>query len=94
VRHEIDYNPDHFTGIIEDVSFKELFGEIWGDRLKRPPKGYPEDHPPIECLKFKDYVLLHNFDEKEVGNKDFVKKSLMVYQRIKPFNDFIKAALS
>ncbi|MDA0195348.1 MAG: DUF2461 domain-containing protein [Bacteroidetes bacterium] len=94
VRQEIDYNSDHFISIIEDASFKKLFGDIWGDRLKRPPKGYPEDHPQIEYLKFKDYVLLHNLNDDEIIDKDFVKKSLKVYTRIKPFNDFIRAALS
>lgn len=94
VRQEIDYNADSFLKIVKDQEFKSVFGEIWGEKLKRAPKDYSEDHPLIEYLKLKDFVVLHQVDDKDVVKKDYFKKGSEVYKMIKPFNDFMKTAIN
>lgn len=93
VRQEIDYNSKDFLGIVEQKKFKDTFGEIWGDRLKRAPKDYPEDHPQIEYMKLKDFVVLHKFDDDVFKKGDFIKEGINTYKMVKPFNDFLKAAI-
>ena len=93
VRQEIDYNSKSFVGMVESKKFKETFGEIWGDKLKRPPKGYDVDHPQIEYLKLKDFVALHKVNDAAIRKGDFIKNGIKVYKMIKPFNDFLKTAL-
>jgi len=44
---------------------------LHGSSLKRPPAGYPADHPLIEDLKRKDFIAVANFSEAEAQLPDF-----------------------
>jgi len=65
IREKIDEGADKLIKIINAKDFIKYFGEIEGEKLKKAPKGYPSDHPNIELLKFKSYL---------VSNKVFLNK--------------------
>ncbi|GAA4836933.1 DUF2461 domain-containing protein [Algivirga pacifica] len=89
IRQEIDYCGEEFRSIIEEPEFVKTFGEIYGERLKTAPKGYPKDHPDIDLLRLKSFVVLRPFSDREVMQKYFLNKALEVCQQLKPMNDFI-----
>ncbi len=93
VRFEIYNNPEEFTGIIEDNSFKNLFGEIIGDKLIRPPKGFPKEFPLIEWIKHKEFITAHPFPDELVTNNKFIPYLLKVFKTLKPMNDFLNRPL-
>ena len=93
IRQEIDYNYDKLKKVINSSSFKKSFdGFDDFDKLKTVPKGYPKDHPQIELLKLKSFIVSHNFSDKEVMDPKFVKTVAGYAKAIKPLNDFIKEA--
>jgi len=95
IRQEIDYNADRFLKILNDKKFKKNFPSLDDfDKLKTAPKGYPKDHPYIEILKNKSYVVSHNFSDKEVVDKKFVKLAAEKAKLIKSLNDFLKEAIA
>jgi uncharacterized protein (TIGR02453 family) len=94
IRQEIDYNTDEFKKIIGKKSFKITFGELEGEKLKTVPKGYDKNHPDIELLKYKSYIVWHKLDDKELTQKDFLKKSASVFKELHPFNIFLNRAVS
>jgi len=55
---------------IDDPAFKESFGELSGDRLKRVPAGVPPDHPEAELLKLKDVVFGRHLSDREAFSAD------------------------
>lgn len=71
VRKAIAERPDEWLAIIKEPTFSSLF-ELAGDALKRPPKGFDADHPLIEDLKRKDFVIYRNLSEKETLAPDFI----------------------
>lgn len=93
VRQEIDYNTDELKAIINSKEFKKLFGEIHGEQLKTAPKGYSKDHPEIELLRYKSYLMVHNISDKDVLNKNFTDKAISVFQAMKPMNEFLNRVL-
>jgi len=93
IRSEIYYNADELKAIINSRDFKKYFGSIEGEKLKRPPVGFPKDFPDIELLKFKDFTLFHRFEDARIATPDFNEFSLEVFQKMKPFNDFMNRAL-
>jgi uncharacterized protein (TIGR02453 family) len=94
VRQEIDYNGESLSKIINEKSFKKHFGEFWNDdKLKTAPKGYAKDHPYVDWLKLKSFVLLHRFTDEEVFDKRFQKKVAEIIKAGKPLNDFLSSAL-
>ncbi len=95
IRQEIDYNTDAFLKILNDRKFKKLFPFLDDfDKLKTAPKGYPKDHPHIDLLKHKSYVVSHYFTDKEVMDKKFAKKAAAVAKTLKQLNDFLRAAIA
>lgn len=94
VRQEIDYNAEAFLKILKDKKFKKYFSGLDDfDKVKTAPKGYPKDHPYIDLLKNKSFVVSHSFSDRQVLDKNFVKQVAKVCKALKPLNDFLKRAL-
>ncbi|MEH0156037.1 DUF2461 domain-containing protein [Limibacter armeniacum] len=89
IRQEIDYNTDEYKGIIYDTQFTSAFGEVWGDKLVRAPKGYAIDHPEIELLRYKSYIAMHKLSDKEVQSENLIELAVDLFRKMKPFNDFL-----
>jgi uncharacterized protein (TIGR02453 family) len=95
IRQEIDYNYDKWKKIIQDRSFKKFFPDgIEGiNILSRPPKGYDESNPAIEFLKMKCFIVSHPLTDKELTDKDLLKKSQQVYKAMWPLINFLNTAI-
>jgi uncharacterized protein (TIGR02453 family) len=94
IRQEIDYNYQALKKIIGAKEFRKYFSDFDRfDSLKTAPKGYPKDHPYINLLKLKSFVVSHPFTDKQVTDRRFVKTVAKVCKIIKPLNDFIKEAV-
>ena len=94
IRQEIDYNIGSLQKIIDNKKFKTTFnGFDESDKLKTMPKGYPKDHPQIELLKLKSFIVIHHFTDKEVLDVKFIKNIAAVCKAIVPLNSFLKEAL-
>lgn len=95
IRQEIDYNTKGFLKILNDKKFKKYFPALDDfDKLKTAPKGYPKDHPYIDLLRHKSFIVSYNFTDKEVTSKDFVKNVALAAKTLKPLNDFLKEAMA
>jgi uncharacterized protein (TIGR02453 family) len=93
IRQEIDYNADGLMMVINAPRFKELFGALQGDKLKRMPQGYDADHPQAELLKMKSFVAMHHASDSMVAKKDFLSHALEIFQEITPLNKFLNTAI-
>jgi uncharacterized protein (TIGR02453 family) len=95
VRQEIDYNSKKFLKLLNDKKFKKHFKGLDDfDKLKTVPKGYAKDHPQIEYLKHKSFIVETPFTDADVVNKNFPKKVAELARVVKPFNDFLKEAIA
>lgn len=95
IRQEIDYNTKGFLKVLNDKKFKKLFPKLDDfDKLKTAPKGYPKDHPHLDLLKNKSYIVSHPFTDVQVRDKKFLKMIAESCKTIKPLNDFLKEAIA
>lgn len=96
VRQEIDYNFSDWKKIIGQAGFKKLFpkGVDGIELLSRPPKGYDEDNPAIEFLKMKSFVVMRSLKDEELQAKTLLKEVLKTYTTMRPFIDFLNAAMA
>jgi len=68
-------------------------GELAGDKLKRPPRGFDPDHPFIEDLKRKDFFALARFTEKEACSPGFIDRFDETCRAFAPMTRFLTHAL-
>ena len=89
IREKIDEKPEEILKIISSKDFIRVFGKIDGEKLKKAPKGYPSDHPNVELLKYKSYLVMNEIADKEVLSDKFFDHVVDVCRIMKPFNDFL-----
>lgn len=94
IRQEVDYNAAELKKIVEDPEFRETFGAVKGDSLKTAPNGYPKDHPNIELLKLKSYVVLHTVSDEELKSPNIHEYLVRIFEIQRPFNDYLNVAIS
>jgi len=87
LRESIYRNIDEFLSIIENDSFKNVFGTISGEKLKNPPQGFDKKFEHIDLLKFKEYTAIFNLENDSINEKNFLK---MVVEKFKIMSDFIR----
>lgn len=88
IRARIAGNPQMFLDIVENPSFTKYF-TFEGERLKRAPHGYDEEHPAIHLLKYKSFLAMHPFTDSEILSKDFLEHATEVFKALKPFDDYL-----
>jgi len=93
IRQEIYYNLDEFNSIVFNKNFKKYFKEIVGEKLKKIPKGFPEDFISSEILKYKSYIAIHNISLEKILLTDFKDFILELFETMMPLNHFINRAL-
>jgi uncharacterized protein (TIGR02453 family) len=91
IREKIDEEPDNFKRIINAKDFIHYFKKIDGEQLKKAPKGYPSDHPDIDLLKFKSYLVVNEVSDELVLQDDYFSHVMRVIRAMKPFNDFLNS---
>lgn len=94
VRTEIFENPDEFRAIIESPQFRKNFNELWGDKLKTAPKGFPKDFPDIDLLKYKSYIVAKNLSDTSLSGNKLITELKEILQSLYPLNRFLNYILS
>jgi uncharacterized protein (TIGR02453 family) len=89
IREKIDEEPDRFIKIINSKDFIRYFGQLTGEKLKKAPKGYPPDHPNVDLLKFKSYLVVNEASDKLVLSEKYFEHAVEVMKAMKPLNDFL-----
>lgn len=93
IRQEIDYNADEFKNIINDKKFKKYFTKLSDeDKLISVPKGYSKEHPEIELLKHRSFIVVHSLADEKVFAKNAVKTIAQVCETMYPLMKFLRRA--
>jgi len=62
-------------------------------KMKRPPKGFDENTPFLELIKYKVYCLCYEPSTKEVLSKDLVDNVAMKFKSAMPFLNYINRSI-
>lgn len=93
IRQEIDYNPAPFLKILSSAAFKKYFkGLDEEDKLKSAPKGFDKEHPQIELLKNRHFVVSHPISDKQLLAKDLPEFVLGGFKAMYPFLEYLREA--
>lgn len=94
IRQHVAADPEPLTTIITSKSFKKVFGSLQGEQVKTAPRGYTADHPAINLLRYKQYIIRHDFTDEEVMDPSFHKKVAQVFKDMRPFLDYMSEILT
>ncbi|MBL7933311.1 MAG: DUF2461 domain-containing protein [Bacteroidia bacterium] len=94
IREEFSYNEKTIRKILQAKQFVSMFGTMQGEQLKTTPKGFEPDDPAIDLLRYKQFLLIKKFSDKEVLAPGFVKVASDTFKAMRPFLDFMTEALT
>ncbi len=94
IREDIDANYGDWQKLLSDPLIITTFGQLEGEKLATAPRGYDKNHPAIELLRYKQFILRHRFTDEEVLADDFLAKVVDAYQQLRPFFDHMSEVLT
>lgn len=94
IREDIAFDDNPLRKIISDPVFVETFGQLQGEQVKTAPKGYSKEHPAIDLIRNKQFIVTREFSDKEVKSKDFLGQVVTSFVNIRPFFDYMSEVLT
>jgi uncharacterized protein (TIGR02453 family) len=84
IRTAIAGRPARWTAVSQLDGFR-----LGGESLKRPPAGFDREHPLIEELKRKDFMMISDFSEAEAVASGFLDEFVERCARASDFMRFL-----
>lgn len=94
IRDEFAYDAEAFRKILKNKNFSKTFGSLKGEQVKTTPKGFDADSPAIDLLRYKQFILIKKFTDKEVLSSTFLKQVNDTFRTMRPFLDYMTEVLT
>ncbi|MEM6723834.1 MAG: DUF2461 domain-containing protein [Bacteroidota bacterium] len=85
IRKQIAGDAAPLRKVLRSKSFKDHFGMLGGDQLKTAPRDFPKDHPEIDLLRYKQFIVRTNFTDEQVLSPDFAQQVAGGFKAMLPF---------
>ena len=85
LRKQISQDPEFLQKALESPDLKEYFGDLQGDAVKTAPKGFDKNDPAIGLIRYKQFILTHNFTDSQVLNTSFAEDVAVGFSKAGPF---------
>ncbi|MCA9230662.1 MAG: DUF2461 domain-containing protein [Planctomycetales bacterium] len=92
IRQAIAADPAAWKRAKGGKAFRDRYA-LSGDSLKRPPQGYPTDHPLIEDLKRKDHIGLLRLERAALLEPGIVRETTDAFRAGKHYMTFLCRAI-
>ena len=93
IREYIRDNGQKWLKAKSGAAFDERFGQVRGDSLTRPPRGFDADHPHIEDIKRKSFFAMAEGTKKQAMSDSFPDDVEAAMRDAKPLMKFLCEAL-
>ncbi len=93
IRNTLMKNAKTFDRIINEKSFREKFGSVRGDQMKRIPKQYQEAARQNAWILNKQFYVMAELEPKVITSPDLMTTVMSYYHTVKPFNEFLRGAI-
>ncbi|NNE34884.1 MAG: DUF2461 domain-containing protein [Rhodothermales bacterium] len=94
IRKQIESDPTLLRKILRSASFKSTFGQLQGEQLKTAPKGFPKDHPDLDLLRYKSFIVRAPFSDADVLSDAFSAQLVKTFKKMRPFFDYMSEILT
>jgi uncharacterized protein (TIGR02453 family) len=94
IRKEWEIDASEFSGILNNITFKNVWGNLVGEELKTAPKGFDKEDSNIDLIRKKQYIFKCSFTDEEVLAPDFADKVNENFKLIRPYLDLMSNILT
>jgi uncharacterized protein (TIGR02453 family) len=94
IRDEFAASDKEIREIINNQDFIKHFGTLQGEGVKTAPRGFDKNHPAIDLIRKKQFVVMKPFSEQEVMSENFAREVDITFQAMRPFFDYMSDVLT
>ena len=94
IRKEFEMDTSEIREIINDKTFKNYFGKLEGESLKTAPRGFDKEHPDMDLIKMKQFIITRQFTDEEVLKPNFLQEIDNSYKAMRPYFDYMSEILT
>ena len=93
LRQHIAAKWEALLAIMNQRNFRKMFGNLQGERLVRPPSGYPANHPAIDVLRQKQFYVAQTEPAELAEGPRLFPRLLMLFSAMIPLVRFLNEPL-
>ena len=93
LRASLAEHPERFEKVLRSRGFRKAFGDLQGDRLTRPPRGFTAETPLIEHIKRKSYIVWRETDAREMTHGDALAYVVEAFRTARPLVEWVRGVL-
>ena len=94
VRRHIAAHPAELRAILAGRKLRAAMGELEGNRLKRPPRGFSADSPGVDLLLYKQWGVSATLPAETATQPGLLKEITSRFALAAPLVDFLNAPLA
>ena len=93
IRNQIASQHRNLRKIIDDKEFRRLFGKLDGEKLTRIPRGFAENHPAADLLRYKQFLAWKELEPKIARSSKLVSETVKYFRGMMPLIRFLNSGL-
>ena len=94
IRKEFEMDASELRGLMNQPTFKSVWGVLQGDELKSAPRGFDKLDPNIDLIRKKQFIFTKTYLDKEVLSDGFDKEVIENFKVIRPYFDYMSSVLT
>lgn len=93
IRKRLSKEAASYRKLTSAAAFKRLFGEVQGERLKRPPKGFSPDDPALDLLLGKQFLASAQLPAELAETAKLQTEITKRFEALQPWIDWLNEAV-
>ena len=93
IRRHIANHFEELRKILAKRPFRKLFGDLEGEALSRPPKGFSADHPAVDLLRYKQFLVSATYPSGIAETPKLLPEINHHFQAMMPLVRFLNSPL-
>lgn len=94
IRKEFEMDASELRELMNQPTFKSVWGALKGDELKSAPRGFDKLDPNIDLIRKKQFIFTKTYLDKEVLSDGFDKEVIENFKVIRPYFDYMSSVLT
>lgn len=94
IRKEFEMDSSEIRAIINAETFVNHFGKLQGNSLKTAPRGFDKEHPDLDLIRMKQFIVTREFSDKDVLSFNFLNEINASFKAMRPYFDYMSDVLT
>jgi len=94
IRKEFEMDASEIREILSNPTFVTYFGKLEGDALKTAPRGFDKEHPNMDLIRMKQFIVTRKFTDDEVLAPNFLQEVNESYKAMRPYFNYMSDVLT